>query len=61
MNDELEALSGVYDPKFKDFWSWVKKTFTFSYQDEIEHYLADSVDFTDFEQRTKVLRYRGML
>ena len=44
MYKELEALEGVHAPKLSDFWSWVKKTFTPSYQNEIESYLGDSVD-----------------
>ena len=58
---ELEALGGVYAPKLSDFWSWVKKTFTPSYQNEIESYLGDSVDHKDLETRTRVLMRRGML
>jgi len=58
---ELEALGGVYAPKFSDFWSWVRRTFTHSYQNEIESYLGDSVDHKDLETRTRTLMRRGML
>ena len=61
MYKELEALGGVYAPKLSDFWSWVKKTFTPSYQNEIESYLGDSVDHKDLETRTRILMRRGML
>jgi hypothetical protein len=61
MYKELEALGGVHAPKLSDFWSWVKKTFTPSYQNEIESYLGDSVDHKDLETRTRVLMRRGML
>ena len=61
MYKELEALGGVHAPKRSDFWSWVKKTFTPSYQNEIESYLGDSVDHKDLETRTRVLMRRGML
>ena len=61
MYDELAALGGVHAPKLSDFWSWVKKTFTPSYQNEIESYLGDSVDHKDLETRTRVLMRRGML
>jgi hypothetical protein len=45
----------------KDFWDWVKKTFTADYQKEIEAYLADSVSHYDLEQRIKTLMRRGMI
>ena len=61
MYKELEALGGVRAPKLSDFWSWVKKTFTPSYQNEIESYLGDSVDHKDLETRTRILMRRGML
>ena len=41
MASELDALSGVETPSLTDFWSWVKKTFTLTYQGEIEAYLAE--------------------
>ena len=58
---ELEALGGVYAPKLSDFWSWVRRIFTHSYQNEIESYLGDSVDHKDLETRTRTLMRRGML
>lgn len=61
MKDGLEALEGVRTPSFKDFWEWVKKTFTISYQNEIEVYLSESVDYVDFENRMQTLRRRGMI
>lgn len=61
MSDGLEALEGVRAPSLKDFWSWVKTTFTVSYQDEIEYYLAESVDRADLKHRMQVLKRRGML
>jgi hypothetical protein len=48
-------------PDLSEFWQWVKKTFTISYQSEIEAYLADSVDYKDFDNRMEVLRRRGMI
>jgi len=48
-------------PDLSDFWQWVKKTFTISYQKEIEAYLADSVDYKDFDSRMEILRRRGMI
>jgi hypothetical protein len=47
--------------KLTAFWQWVKKTFTISYQSEIESYLADSVDYKDFDNRMEILRRRGMI
>jgi hypothetical protein len=61
MHNELEALGGVETPTSTDFWSWVKKTFTPSYQDEIEHYLKQSADVFDLEFRMKMLARRGMI
>jgi hypothetical protein len=61
MHKELEALGGVETPMVADFWSWVKKTFTPSYQNEIEHYLNQSTDVFDLEFRMKMLARRGML
>jgi hypothetical protein len=61
MNKELEALGGVSTPIMSDFWSWVSKAFTPSYQNEIESYLGDSVDHKDLETRTRILMRRGML
>jgi len=61
MYKELEALGGVSAPTMSDFWSWVRKTFTPSYQNEIESYLGDSVDHKDLETRTRILMRRGMI
>ncbi len=61
MSKELDALSGVETPSLTNFWSWVKKTFTISYQSEIEVYLADSVDCVDYENRVRNLQRRGMI
>lgn len=61
MQNHLEPLGGVDVPKIADFWDWVKETFTPSYQNEVQHYLSQSVDLTDLEQRMKYLKIRGML
>ena len=61
MKKELEALGGVDSPSLSNFWNWVKRTFTISYQDEIESYLADSVDYVDFDNRMRTLQRRGMI
>ena len=61
MSKELDALSGVETPSLTGFWNWVKKTFTISYQSEVEAYLADSVDCVDYENRIRNLQRRGMI
>jgi len=61
MSKELDALSGVETPSLTDFWNWVKKTFTISYQSEVEAYLVDSVDCVDYENRIRNLQRRGMI
>jgi hypothetical protein len=61
MQKELEALGGVDTPYMSNFWNWVKRTFTISYQDEIESYLAQSVDYVDFDNRMRNLQRRGMI
>ena len=61
MTKELEALGGVDTPYMSNFWNWVKRTFTISYQDEIESYLAQSVDYVDFDNRMRNLQRRGMI
>jgi hypothetical protein len=61
MQKELEALGGVDTPYVSNFWNWVKRTFTISYQDEIESYLAQSVDYVDFDNRMRNLQRRGMI
>jgi hypothetical protein len=44
-----------------DFWSWVSKAFTPSYQDEVEMYLKDSVDHKDLQARMDNLMRRGLI
>ena len=61
MSNELDALSGVETPSLTNFWKWVKKTFTLSYQDEITHYLNQSVDYVDYKNRVRILQQRGMI
>ena len=61
MSKELDALSGVETPSLTNFWSWVKKTFTVTYQGEIEAYLAESSSHADLENRIKFLQRRGMI
>ena len=61
MMDDLKALEGVNVPSMKDFWSWVGKAFTPSYQDEVELYLKDSVDHKDLQCRVTTLMRRGMI
>jgi hypothetical protein len=61
MSKELDALSGVETPNLTEFWNWVKKTFTPYYRNEIEAYLAESVDHVDVERRIKLLQRRGMI
>lgn len=61
MHKELEPLAGVDTPALKDFWNWVRKTFTPHYRTEIEAYLADSVDHADVENRIRTLQRRGMI
>ena len=61
MANELDALSGVETPSLANFWSWVKRTFTITYQGEIEAYLAESSSHADLENRIKFLQRRGMI
>jgi len=61
MYKELEPLGGVYTPTTSDFWSWVRKAFTPSYQNEIETYLKSSVDHKDLQTRVDTLIRRGMI
>jgi len=61
MAKELEALGGVDSPSLSNFWNWVKRTFTITYQDEIHSYLSDSVDSVDFDNRMRILQRRGMI
>lgn len=43
------------------FWLWLKQTFQPHYYEEVEHYLAQSVDHKDLEARINHLKYRGYL
>jgi hypothetical protein len=61
MNRPLDAFAGVDVPKMSDFWSWVHKAFTPSYQDEVEMYLKDSVDHKDLQARMDNLMRRGLI
>jgi hypothetical protein len=61
MNNDLKEFEGTHVPSVKDFWSWVGKAFTPSYQSEIDMYLKDSVDYKDLETRMQVLARRGLL
>jgi hypothetical protein len=61
MNRPLDAFAGVDVPKMSDFWSWVRKAFTPSYQNEVESYLGESVDHKDLENRMYNLMRRGLL
>jgi hypothetical protein len=61
MSKELDALSGVETPSLTNFWNWVKTTFTPSYTNEIEAYLAESTSHTDVENRIRLLQMRGMI
>lgn len=61
MNRPLDAFAGVDVPKMSDFWSWVHKAFTPSYQDEVESYLGESVDHKDLQARMDNLMRRGLL
>ena len=61
MNNDLKEFEGVHFPVIKDFWSWVEKAFTPSYQKEIDIYLEDCVDHKDLETRRQVLARRGLL
>jgi hypothetical protein len=61
MHRELEALAGIDVPALDDFWKWVKAAFTDNYQQEIEEYLAQSVDHYDLERRMRALQNRGMV
>lgn len=61
MNEELKPLAGIRMPEFKDFWMWVKRTFTPSYRAEIDAYLAEATDIYDLERRMRNLVVRGMV
>ena len=62
MFDELKALEGVSVPSMSNIFStWVKKTFTPAYQQEINSYLGESIDHCDLEHRMSTLIRRGLL
>ena len=61
MNRPLDAFAGVDVPKMSDFWSWVHKAFTPSYQDVVESYLGESVDHKDLQARMDNLMRRGLI
>jgi hypothetical protein len=61
MSRPFDAFGGVDVPKMSDFWSWVHKAFTPSYQDEVEMYLKDSVDHKDLQARMDNLMRRGLI
>lgn len=61
MYEELKPLEGVSVPHHRDFWSWVKNTFTPSYRKEVEQYLSEAVDIYDLEKRMKYLEVRGVI
>ena len=62
MYDDLKALEGVSVPSWTEaFSTWVSKTFTPSYQKEIDAYLEESMDHNDLERRMNILRRRGMI
>lgn len=61
MYEELKPLEGISPPQFREFWIWVKKTFTPSYRDEIHNYLSEAADIYELERRMKVLETRGMI
>ena len=61
MNNDLKEFEGVHVPAINDFWSWVAKACTPSYQNGIDMYLKDSVDHKDLETRMQVLARRGLL
>jgi len=61
MNNDLKEFEGTHIPSIKDFWTWVEKAFTPSYQDEVEMYLKDSVDHKDLQCRVDTLMRRGLI
>ena len=60
MHNDLEALGGVEMPPLS-FWDWVKKTFSSSYQEEIDQYFRECTDHADVERVMRNLQRRGML
>jgi hypothetical protein len=61
MSSPFDAFAGVQMPEMNHFWNWAQKVFTPSYQNEVEHYLNESVDHKDLETRMRYLMRRGML
>ena len=61
----LEATVSTAEEKqptgLSEFWTWVKRTFTDPYREEINAYLAQSIDHADVERRIRVLMKRGMI
>ena len=61
----LEATVSTAEEKqptgLSEFWTWVKRTFTDPYREEINAYLAQSIDHADVERRIKILMKRGLL
>ena len=61
----LEATVSTAEEKqptgLSEFWTWVKRTFTDPYREEINAYLAQSIDHADVERRIKILMKRGMI
>ncbi len=56
-------LSGgvLTHPGLSEFWTWFKRIFTDPHRDEINAYLAESIDHADVERRIKILMKRGLL
>jgi len=61
MNRPFDAFAGVDVPELSHFWSWVRKAFTPSYQNEVESYLGESVDHKDLQVRMDNLMRRGLI
>ena len=61
----LEATVSTAEEKqptgLSEFWTWVKRTFTDPYREEINAYLEQSIDHADVERRIRVLMKRGMI
>ena len=55
------AIWAQLDMVKHNFSVWIKDTFTPSYQNEVEAYLADSTDLCDLERRIEILQRRGMV
>lgn len=61
----LEATVSTAEEKqptgLSEFWTWVKRTFSDPYREEINAYLEQSIDHADVERRIRVLMKRGMI